>query len=168
MDAKHQTPAEAMGPHEQPAPHPPIPPGTIAYEKTDTDPGSIVRVAAVLIAISVLATVIAFFLFRALGTREARQDPAPPHLARPDDGGLPPEPRLQTAPADELLAVRTEEHLSLSGYGWVDEAGGVARIPIEEAMALYAARARGSADAPAASPVAAPPAAASPSAPVRR
>mgnify|MGYP001393650441 CR=1 FL=1 len=168
MDARHQTPAEAMGGHEKPAPHPPIPAGTVAFEKTDTDPGAIVRVASILIAVSVLAAVVAFGLFRALGTREARLDPPAPRLARSDAGRLPPAPRLQTAPADELLQLRTAEHQQLSGYGWVDEAGGVARIPIEEAMALYASGMRAPAGAPAAVPSPAPGGGASPLAPVRR
>ena len=166
MDARHQTPAEAMGGHDKPAPHPPIPPGAVAYEKMDADPGSIVRVAAILIAISILATAAAFFLFRGLGSRAARQDPPPPVLGRSGEGQLPPEPRLQTAPASELLALRAEERRALSGYGWADEAAGVARIPIDEAMALYAAGMRAPGAAPA--PSAAPQPAASPLAPGRR
>lgn len=168
MDARHQTPGEAMGGHDKPAPHPPIPAGTVAFEKTDTDPGAIVRVAAILIAISIFATAAAFFLFRGLGARAARQDPPPPALGRSGGGQLPPEPRLQTAPASELLAVRAEERRALSGYGWADEAGGVARIPIDEAMALYAAGMRPPRAAPAPASSAAPRPAASPAAPGRR
>jgi hypothetical protein len=166
MDARHQTPAEAMGGHDKPAPHAPIPPGTVAYEKMDADPGSIVRVAAILIAISILSTAAAFFLFRGLGARAARQDPPPPALGRSAEGQLPPEPRLQTAPASELLTVRAEERRALSGYGWADEAAGVAHIPIDEAMALYAAGLRAPGGAPASS--ASPQPAASPAAPGRR
>jgi hypothetical protein len=147
MDKK--TPAEAMGGHRPPSPHPPIPPGTVAYERTDVVAGSIVRVASILIVISIAAAVGAFFLFRFLGTREARQDPPPPPLGRAE-GRLPPAPRLQTAPASELAAMREEEKRALTGYGWADEKAGVARIPIEEAMGLYVAGSR--APAPSASP----------------
>ena len=120
--------------------------------------------ATVLIVISVLAAVGAFGLFRALGAREARQDPPPPPLGRSDEGRLPPEPRLQTAPAGELAALVEDEQRALTGYGWVDEKAGVARIPIEDAMALFVGGMRAPAAAPAASPSAMSP----PPAPVPR
>jgi hypothetical protein len=167
MDLDKKTLAEAMGGHTPPAPHPPIPPGTVAYEQTDVHAGSVVRVATVLIVISIAAAAAAFILFRMLGTREARQDPPPPPLARAEEGRLPPAPRLQTAPASELAALREEERLALTGYGWADEKAGVARIPIEEAMGLYVAGMR----APAASPAPAAPApsaAPAPASPVHR
>jgi hypothetical protein len=162
MDLDKKTPAEAMGGHTPPAPRPPIPPGTVAYEKGDADPGSIVRVATALIVISVLAAVGAFGLFRALGSREARMDPPPPPLGRSDEGRLPPEPRLQTAPAGELAALVEDEQRALTGYGWVDEKAGVARIPIEEAMALLVGGMRPPAAATAATASGAPPSGMSP------
>jgi hypothetical protein len=160
MDLDKKTPAEAMGGHEPPAPRPPIPPGSVAYEKSDAHPGSIVRVATVLIVISLLAVVGAFGLFRMLGVREARQDPPPAPLGRSGEGRLPPEPRLQTAPAGELAALVVEEQRALAGHGWTDEKAGVARIPIEEAMALFARGMRAPASAPA--PSGAPPSGMSP------
>lgn len=154
MDLDKKTPAEAMGGHTPPAPRPPIPPGTVAYEKEDADPRAIVRVATVLIVITVIALAGAFGLFRALGARQARQDPPPPPLGRSEEGRLPPEPRLQTAPAGELAALVAEDQRALAGHGWADEKAGVARIPIEEAMALVAGgmRAPGSASASPAAP----------------
>ncbi len=152
MDMEKKTPEEAMGGHQPPAPRPPIPPGTVAYEKTDVDPKSIVRVALVLIVVTVFAAVGGFALFRLLGTREAREDPPPPPLGRSEEGRLPPAPRLQTAPASELAALREEERLALNGYGWADEPTGMARIPIEEAMALYVGGMRAPAPPLAASP----------------
>ena len=162
MDLDKKTPAEAMGGHAPPAPRPPIPPGTVAFEKEDADPRSIVRVATALIVVSILAAVGAFAVFRALGAREARQDPPPPPLGRSEEGRLPPEPRLQTAPAGELAALVEEEQRALTGHGWVDEKAGVARIPIEEAMALFAGGMRAPAAAPAATPSGAPPSGTSP------
>jgi len=68
---------------------------------------------------------------------------------------LPPEPRLQLAPKtteqlegleppnlkqdhplQEMKSLRAEENRKLSSYGWVDEKGGVVRIPIEEAKKM--------------------------------
>jgi hypothetical protein len=53
---------------------------------------------------------------------------------------VPPAPRLQSAPRKDLEQLRAEEDAVLSSYGWVDQAAGIARIPIERAMALRAER----------------------------
>jgi hypothetical protein len=162
MDLKHETPKQAMGGHEPAAPVPVIPPGTVAYEKTDVNAKSILRVGTILALVSVAAAAAAFGYFRLLVVHEERDDPPPPPLARPAEGRLPPEPRLQTAPPAELAQVREADRLALGEgddvaqrYGWVDQAGGVARIPIEDAMALYVDQASRAAAAPA-SPMASP------------
>ena len=54
----------------------------------------------------------------------------------------PPEPRLQTAPAKDLAALRAEEDTVLGSYGWVDRGAGVVRIPIERAKKLVAEETR--------------------------
>ena len=54
----------------------------------------------------------------------------------PESSALPPEPRLQTQPLEDLRRLRAEEEAVLTGYGWVDRPKGVVRIPIERAMAL--------------------------------
>ena len=46
---------------------------------------------------------------------------------------------LQTDPAADLAALRAREDALLSSYAWVDRAQGVARIPLERALSLYAA-----------------------------
>jgi hypothetical protein len=48
----------------------------------------------------------------------------------------PSEPRLEPLPLAPRAALRASEDARLSSYGWVDRAGGVARIPIERAMEL--------------------------------
>lgn len=152
MDSEHKTPAEAMGGHAPPAPRPVIPPGAVAYEKTDVDARSITRVAIVLVVAVAGAAGVGLGLFRLLGERAEHNDPPPPPLSRPAEGSRAPEPRLQTAPAADLAALQDEERRALAGYGWADEAAGVARIPIEEAMALYVGQAARSQAAPVASP----------------
>lgn len=47
---------------------------------------------------------------------------------------VPPEPRQQTHPAQDLAAFRAAKQERLASYGWVDQAHGVAHIPIDEAM----------------------------------
>jgi hypothetical protein len=53
---------------------------------------------------------------------------------------LPPEPRLQTDPRDDLKHLRDAEDRVLESYGWVDRDAGVVRIPIDQAMRLVVER----------------------------
>ncbi len=47
---------------------------------------------------------------------------------------LPPEPRLQTLPREDLAASRERDRLKLEGYSWIDKNAGTVRIPIELAI----------------------------------
>jgi hypothetical protein len=49
---------------------------------------------------------------------------------------VPPEPRLQEHPREDLSELRAREDEILSSYGWVDRNAGVVRIPIDAAMKL--------------------------------
>ena len=49
-------------------------------------------------------------------------------------------PRLQINPAADLSALRRAEDGLLANYGWVNQPGGIARLPIERAIALTAER----------------------------
>jgi hypothetical protein len=59
----------------------------------------------------------------------------PPH---PFQGAV---PLLQPAPQPDRVAYFEEKRRVLAGYGWVDRQAGIARIPLDEAMKLLAARA---------------------------
>ncbi len=47
---------------------------------------------------------------------------------------LPPTPRLQIAPAEDLADYRKKETERLNSYGWVDRSAGKVHIPIEQAI----------------------------------
>lgn len=51
-----------------------------------------------------------------------------------------PEPMLQTAPQHDLARFEEAQRKALSGYAWVDRDHNLARIPVEEAMRMIAAR----------------------------
>jgi hypothetical protein len=57
-------------------------------------------------------------------------------LAAKIDPKLPPEPRLQQFPANEIWRFRTDEEERLHSYGYVNKEAGVVHIPIEQAMRL--------------------------------
>jgi hypothetical protein len=87
----------------------------------------------------------------------ARAYPQEYPLARVGPPRLPPEPRLQTQPREELQRMRAEEDRVLDSYAWVDAQRGIVRIPIGLACAMIVeqglpARAGGAPYAPASGP----------------
>lgn len=87
----------------------------------------IAAVAAGIVAVIGIALVAARFV--AGGIAEPAVTPGPVRTA---------EPPLQPHPARDLAAYRAEKERQLESYGWVDRDHGIAHIPIERAMALYA------------------------------
>ena len=61
-------------------------------------------------------------------------------LAASEAPRLPPVPRLQQHPPDELRTFRTDETTRLDSYGWESKTAGTVRIPISEAMRLTVER----------------------------
>jgi hypothetical protein len=53
---------------------------------------------------------------------------------------VPPVPRLQVAPAQELQQWYVAEEEILQSYGWVNKEAGIVRIPIARAMELLVER----------------------------
>ena len=109
------------------------------YEVSDARVGSLLRWGAILAAVTVGSFAL-MMVFVALLTRaaERREEKPPPMMATGIQ--VPPEPRLQVRPNDELVKIREAEEQQLHGYGWVDKATGVLRIPIDEAIDLLAKR----------------------------
>jgi hypothetical protein len=81
-----------------------------------------------------------WLLFLFLNGREAQKTAPEYPLAVGQENRLPPEPRLQTNPREDLRRLREDENAILNNYGWVDKNAGVVRIPIEKAMKLTVER----------------------------
>jgi hypothetical protein len=126
------------------------------YERHDVDVAGVGRTLVLLGVISALALLATFGFYRYM-QRDEQAGRAPlPAVAQQESVRRPPEPRLQTAPYDDIVALRARERRHLSQYRWVVK-DRVARLPIEEAMKLYAERAAaGRAGAPFTLPMAAP------------
>jgi hypothetical protein len=90
---------------------------------------------ALLAGLSLLAM---WLLFDYFAARRARLEvvPSPVFEARQ----LPPEPRLQISPQQDMRQMRAAEMAALHSYGWVDRQAGIVRIPIERAIELLAER----------------------------
>jgi hypothetical protein len=99
--------------------------------------GIVIFVVA-LVLIVVVASVAMLFLTTSLRDRGIATDPPLPLLPEARAAHEPPGPRLQADPMREMDELRAAETAELSSYGWVDEAGGIASIPVDRAMALLA------------------------------
>lgn len=117
MDEEHQRPASG-------------------HEMTDADVKPIVQFLLGLFALIALVlvgmTVFFNFLHRDL------EETAPEVSPLFDTHQIPPEPKLQVHPAEELKEVHDWERERLHSYGWIDQTTGVFRIPIERAMQIVA------------------------------
>src|SRR5262249_529456 len=122
--------AEAHLPHPHPAPDRTV---GVHHEESDVNIRAIFGFAIALTIATVCGSFLAWVLFRYYAGRESRKTTPEYPLAVQQQDRLPPEPRLQTNPRQDLLDLREQEDKTLSSYGWVDKNAGVVRIPIEEA-----------------------------------
>lgn len=126
--------------------------GQIRYEQVDINSWSVTKFAMLLVVITILSLIVSWGYFAVLHRMDDGARPAMPAMDVQAPDREPPAPRLQRTPFDDVRALHAAEQEQLEGYGWVDQAAGVARIPIERAMELYAQRANQ--PAPAVVPVA--------------
>ena len=118
-----------------------FPPGNpnnpeVRHEGSDVNVRAILGWGAGLLVAAVLIHFVVWLLFLYFSGRETTRDAVDYPLAAGRATRVPPEPRLQTTPRDDLRALRAREQEILSSYGWVDKTTGVVRIPIDEAMKL--------------------------------
>ena len=112
------------------------PPGS-TYEHTDAQVGPMMKFALWLVISAVIVHVgLAAMYWLLIRESSERVDAARYPLAVNAPPRLPPEPRLQQFPRNELYQFRTKEDAQLHSYGWVDKNAGTVHIPIEDAMRL--------------------------------
>lgn len=102
------------------------------YTGGDLDLRGLRRGAYIIVGCIAFALVAAALMLRARGPAGN----TPPH---PFEGKT---PLLQPAPQPDRVAYFEEKRRIANGYGWVDRQAGIARIPLDEAMKLMAARGR--------------------------
>jgi hypothetical protein len=107
----------------------------VAHEHRDVNVRAILAVAAGLVVVAIVVHVAVWVLFLYFQGRDAAAQPRAYPLASVQTQ-LPPAPRVQARPSEDLQDLRRQEEQTLSTYGWVDERAGIARIPIEQAMKL--------------------------------
>lgn len=112
---------------------------SVDHETSDINIRAVFGFAAGLtIATGVIAFAV-WLLFQYFSAREARTTFTEYPLAT-QAPRVPPEPRLQVNPRQDLSDLRAREDQALQSYGWVDKNAGVVRIPIDRAMQLVVER----------------------------
>ena len=106
----------------------------VHHEESDVNIRGVLMFGGALIVAAIVIHLVVGVLFKYLDIREARQATPEYPLAAAQENRLPPEPRLQTNPRQDLADLRGREDEALAGYSWVDRNAGIVRIPIDEAI----------------------------------
>jgi hypothetical protein len=107
------------------------------HETRDAATGPVTAVIGGLLALLVCALLFGWGLLKVLLAAAPLSSPG----VAPRDV-VPEEPPLQVSPAKDLAALRAEEDRLLYSTEWVDLRAGIARIPIDQAMALLVKRSK--------------------------
>lgn len=103
----------------------------VTYEKRDVNTRAILYFVAVLFVVLVITLVSMRGLF---GYFSETQNLGPGASPFDNSRTLPPSPRLQVQPSEDLDQVRQSQEQILNSYGWEDKANGTVRVPIDRAM----------------------------------
>ena len=112
----------------------------VVHEMSDVNVGAILRFGAALLITAAIAHVFLWWLLGVYERQYARSQTQVYPMAAGQQDRLPPEPRLQNDPQQDLSDLRTKQENLLKGYGWVNKEAGIARIPIEDAMRIVVER----------------------------
>jgi hypothetical protein len=121
--------------HNAAAPHP-----EGRHEGTDVNIVGIFGFGAALLIVGILVHFMVWLLFQYFAGREAQRVRPQYPLAVQQQERLPPQPRLQINPREDMRNLRASEDAILDSYGWVDKNTGIVRIPIDKAMELAVQR----------------------------
>jgi hypothetical protein len=123
----------------------------VAHETSDVNVRAILTFTAITTVVTIAAAILVWGVFNLFERQAEARDPKLSPLAAPPtemprtttaspEFGAAPSPRLLTNEPAALRALRQREDEALHQYGWVDQNGGVARIPIDEAKKLIVER----------------------------
>ena len=113
--------------------------GPGGYEKRDANPASLVHFCVGLALTLVVVWAGMWWLMGYFGRVQQLGPPTTP-FGQLEQKQIPPLPRLQVNPVEDLVEVRKQQSSALDSYGWVDRSRGIVHIPIDRAMDLILAR----------------------------
>jgi hypothetical protein len=112
--------------------HKPNGPG---HEESEVSVRVIVVSLAVLLIGAFLVCILTVGIFRYFHTVNGVEQATKENIPQ-----VPPEPRVEERPWEQLVTVRAREDRILSSYAWVDKKEGTVRIPIDQAIDKLAAQ----------------------------
>jgi hypothetical protein len=115
--------------------HPPDAAKPQGYDD-ELDYKAIIRFAVGLAVVTTIIVALMGVMGSSFKKAEEARDPTPSPLAEAHADPIPPGPRLQATPPRDMNELRAQDRETLTTYGWVDQAGGVARIPVDRAMSI--------------------------------
>lgn len=111
---------------------------TVGHEENFVQLRPVLLFAVILVVVSGLSFAGVWFMLDFLKLNQAKNEAQLSPLADPNP--LPPAPRLQVSPSQDLKQTRQTESAVLNGYYWVDKNAGVVGIPVEQAIKILAER----------------------------
>ncbi len=106
------------------------------HEVFETNVPLVIKFGIGLTVLAIISMVLMWLMFVVIEDFNAMTFDAPAPLIEED--ALPPEPRLQVIPEEDLIALQEAEAKKLNNYGWVIRTAEIVQIPIERAMHLIA------------------------------
>lgn len=127
--------------------------GHQTYDR-EIDLRAILKWMGALVIITVVCQVLVWWLIEGFEWVDAKDDPALTPIQQANPQGLPPAPRLQTAPGfasnnpdawsksdlEDMMDLRAAETKVLDQPSWIDQGQGRLRVPIDVAMEVIASR----------------------------
>lgn len=122
-----------------------------AGEATDSELNTkaIVYVGVGTVVVTLVSMLLVWWLFQGFRKLENSEDPKPSALPEAAEKLVPPSPRLEISPPENLKELREREATVLDAPAWIDQPQGKIRLPIDLALDVVARRGLGEA-APAA------------------
>ncbi|HXR09841.1 MAG TPA: hypothetical protein VN792_03640 [Candidatus Acidoferrales bacterium] len=118
----------------------------VAYEAKDINVGGAERAGLILVIIVIVSLAVVKLTLDYFSSEQPTGTPEIAAGMRPATPELPPAPRMQGIPGDNVPPPEQQRRFQaaaaaeLNRYGWVDAQHTIARIPIEEAMKILAAQ----------------------------
>ena len=112
----------------------------VVHEESDVNVRAILGSGLALVVVAVIIHVFLWWLQGLSQSQAGRAQVQTYPLAAGQQDQLPPGPRLQEHPQQDMSELRQKQDAILNGYGWVNREAGIARIPIEDAMRIVVER----------------------------
>jgi len=106
------------------------------HEHRDMSPRLIIQAAIAFLVAAIFIHIGVWWLFQFYRTQDERRDVRRTLVDEP--APVPPDPRLQINPQEDLTTYLQAQRQTLNSYGWVSRDEGRVRIPISRAMELVA------------------------------